>query len=213
MWISSLTIYGFGAAWGLSGAGSCLPFTIINPIVRQFHLFEVFSFNWIEICPFISYQIICLIHSLANCFEKNPFACPSAHACAHTHTHSFAWRAFYETALTVSLLPLDWFHDPPVGGSLQYEKCLSSPSSPRQAFKGVMTALLAPQSFLVPGVTLLPLAVVQLPHCPGQSHALGGLQCVESSANERPRSEARALQVAGQFRVEEGLLSFARHHF
>ena len=113
MWISSLTIYGFGSAWGLSGAGSCLPFTIINTIVRQFHLFEVFSFNWIEICPFISYQIICLIHSLANCFEKNPFAWPSAHACAHTHTHthSFAWQAFYETALTVSLLPLDWFHD------------------------------------------------------------------------------------------------------
>lgn len=65
----------------------------------------------------------------------------------------------------------------------------------------------------MPGVMLLPLAVVQLPHCPGQSHALGGLQCVESSANERPSSEARALQVAGQFRVEEGLLSFARHHF
>ena len=100
-----------------------------------------------------------------------------------------------------------------MGCFLQYEKCLSCPSSPRQAFKAVTTALLAPQGFLVPGVMLVPLTMVQLPHCPGQSHALGGLQCVESSANEQPSSEARALQVADQFRVEEGLLSFSRHHF
>ena len=66
-----------------------------------------------------------------------------------------------------------------------------------------MTTLLAPQAFSCAWCCTGSFSCVQLPHCPGQSPALGGLQRMASSANEWPSSEARALQVADQFRVKK----------
>lgn len=66
-----------------------------------------------------------------------------------------------------------------------------------------MTALLAPQAFSRAWCCTGSFSCVQLPHCPGQCPAPDGLQHVASSANEWLSSEARALQVADQFRVKK----------
>ena len=66
-----------------------------------------------------------------------------------------------------------------------------------------MTTFLAPQEFSCARCCTGSFSCVQLPHCPGQCPAPDGLQRVASSADEWPSSEARALQVADQFRVEK----------
>lgn len=133
-----------------------------------------------------------------------------------THTHTLIQQAFYETAFTVSLVRLNWFHDPPMGCFLQFGKCFCSPSFTRQALTPKVSGQLSwyPR-FAVPGVTLLPPAVFQRPPCSGQCRALVGLHCVVSSANRWLSSETRALPGGRsvQSRGREGSLSFSRHYF
>ena len=153
MWISSLTIYPFSAAWSLSKAGSCLPFIIINPVLRQFHLFEVFSFYWIEIN--LSNNNVSISQPCKLFWKKS--ICTTQCTCMCAHTHSRLWQAFCETALTASLLSLDWPHDPTVSCSMRNAYWAHLPLDKHSEPSWPLFWL--PKSFHVPGVVLVLSAV------------------------------------------------------
>ena len=164
--------------------------------------------------PSIISQIICLICSLAECFDK--YLCAWRRTCSHVHTRvhvytlilttGILWNKIYCKSCTSELILR------PTNG-LSF--CSVEDASPAHLSLDKLSLQRfqhsCPGTSAWPGVMLLPLAMFQLPHCSGQCHTLVGLHCVACSANQWLRAETGAL--GGQICAEQrkGALSFGRH--